>query len=268
MDEPSLGTAAANAAIVPFFSTCRPMEEIILRLAADLVEHTSSWNEFAARALRSHAALIAIDSAHTAAYVEHLEHLTRSAEFTRFVLLIQDQAVEDDLLGRLMVAKVIRLSQADRKLRPALLELSSLDDLGWLVERFAAADHITSAVRRVVKIACLGPLPVPSVNKLAEIVHCSRKTLSREWVRSRGRDSSFELGELLTWITLLRAVALRPGYRTMEDLATTVGRSRSALFRSAKALLPSPLSEIEYGQARDLFSEQVLEPLLSRSDPK
>lgn len=257
-----------SATQIPAFATSARLHEAIYHLIGDITESVASWPRFEARARSSGTALIAIDQLTAAIDTEKFEHLTRSAGWAHFVLLIDDDVVDDDLLGRLTLAKVVRSSRAARLLRPALIELSSHSALAWVADHFAAADQVAPLIRKVVRSACVGPFPVPTINRLAAATGCSRRTVAREWRQSVPPDTCVKLVDLLAWIKLLRALALRPQCGTLKDVARACETSPAALQRYSKRLLAVRFRDLDYGEAMTYFTATIVEPLLESPVPK
>lgn len=249
--------------VIPIHCSSIRIEDAVLEFVGDLVEPVRSWNDFENRATSNPVAIIAMErdgipNAHRA------EHLTRSAASTRFALVIDDAAIEYDLLGRLTVWKVVPLSQAARVLRSVVLEACQDDGLAWVVDSFASIQDVPSHLRKAIRIACLGPSIKPTVTGLATEAGCSRRALSRAWRRSCATNCGITLEEFLAWITLLRALALRQRYKSWEEMGMHTGLSVATLGRRAVSLMSVSLAKLDHAHAREVFVASVLTPITTR----
>ena len=246
--------------MIPIHCSSIRIEEVVLSLVGDLVEPIRSWDDFESRASSNSVAMIAIDRDGIAT-APRAELFTRLASSTRFALVIDDVAIEYDLLGRLTVWKVVPLSHAARTLRPVVLDLSRDDRLAWVVANLSTLRHVPSHLRAAIRIACLGPSISPTVAGLAAQVGCSRKTLSDAWRRSCGSRCGLTFDGFLAWTTLLRALAMRSRCKSWEAVGIQAEVSVATLRRLGSRLTAIPLAQLEYAQARELFVEAVLMPI-------
>src|SRR3954454_13080211 len=83
-----------------------------------------------------------------------------------------------------------------------------------LAQALDRAPRLPARLRGALLRACTAPRPFLSVSRLAAASDCDRRTLWRDWRRGVGPDSALRLEDVLHWLLLVRALALKTPQRS------------------------------------------------------
>lgn len=117
--------------------------------------------------------------------------------------------------------------------------------------------------------ACTEPRPFRSVARLATAAACDRRTLWRDWRRAVGAGADLRLEDVLHWLILARAVALKTPARSWCDVADELGVHPHTLARFARDFTGHTLRGLLRGgvsAAVDALERRIL-PHLADADP-
>ncbi len=130
---------------------------------------------------------------------------------------------------------------------------------------FREAEHLPFALRTALARACKDERPVCSVEALAQLTGCDRRTLWVQWTQSVGAESPLRLQDFIQWILLMRAVGRKRPDNTWGAVAKDLGVHPHTLGRYAKQLAGRTLPELDnfgHTELALLFRAAVLSFLL------
>jgi hypothetical protein len=103
-----------------------------------------------------------------------------------------------------------------------------------LADAVRGSRRVPPRLRAALLRACAEERPFRSVSRLAAAAGCDRRTLWREWRRAVGDASATRLEDVLHWLILARALALKTAERTWYDVAADLRVHPQTLSRFAR----------------------------------
>ena len=113
-----------------------------------------------------------------------------------------------------------------------------------LPARFRRAPHLPRRLREALALACDGGRTIRTVEKLAAVAGCDRRTLWTYWKQSVGRHSELRLQDFLHWVLLLRAAQSKTENRPWAEVAEELGIHPHTLGRLARQLTGTSLRKL------------------------
>jgi hypothetical protein len=122
-----------------------------------------------------------------------------------------------------------RYDDVPRRPVPAAPRLRALPSTAAPPAPAGPARELADALRRARRVpprlqdalvrACASPRPFRSVSRLAAAADCDRRTLWRDWKQAVGTGAPLRLEDVLHWVILARALALKTSARTWCEVA-------------------------------------------------
>jgi hypothetical protein len=223
------------------------------------------WHCYERAQTRARCSVALIDQLHVDPLFKRLA--VRPGGVVHPTILVTDKDPENlRLIRGLTLEDVIWAEEVGHALVPAIHRASNA---GYLQQVAAVIDdtpHLPQRLRAALAHACRNRVPVRSVNGLAAAVECDRSTLCRQWQKGRSTRVELRLEDFLDWLTVLRAVGLRPPGRKWSAVAEELGMPERTLSRIARRLLGSGLRELDlngYMSVAAKFEAEVLRHLAS-----
>jgi hypothetical protein len=171
--------------------------------------------------------------------------------------------------GRETADEVIPLAEMERELPAALGRAFIVCRSRALPAVVRGAAHVPGRLREALATASNGGAPVRTVEKLALLAGCDRRTLWNQWKHAFADDDSLRLQDFLHWVLLLRATSRKTPDRSWGDVADEIGVHPHTLGRLSRQLAGLSLRDLAGGGQRDLFhrfEESVLRLLSPNGD--
>lgn len=159
--------------------------------------------------------------------------------------------------------EVIPLATLGRELPAALGRARVALRAKGLPDAVRAAGHLPGRLREALARASNGGPPVRTVEKLAVLAGCDRRTLWNQWRHAFG-GADLRLEDYLHWLLLLRATARKTPDRSWGDVAEEIGVHPHTLGRLARQLAGHSLRDLAAGgqaTVAERFEETVLRHL-------
>jgi hypothetical protein len=183
------------------------------------------------------------------------------------VLLITRGEVENTRrLKDVLAEEVIWIAEIDRALVPALQRMRTAGLLNRAAALLEAERGIPPLLRHALCRACRGSYV--SVKQLAADMGRTRAALAQQW-REHVGPAPLRLEDVLDWIVLLRAVAMKSPGRSWMSIAGDLRVHQQTIGRIAKRLHGTTLRELAAGGQHpldDAFRRRVLRVLIARPD--
>lgn len=165
-----------------------------------------------------------------------------------------------------MADEVIPPSEMARELPAALGRACILSRTRKLPQAVREAGHVPARLRQALATASNGGAPVRTVEKLAVLAGCDRRTLWNQWRHAFGEGEGLRLQDYLHWLLLLRATARKTPDRSWGDVADEIGVHPHTLGRLARQLAGRSLRDLAAG-GQTALAERFDETVLSRFAP-
>src|SRR4051794_34544414 len=128
------------------------------------------------------------------------------------------------------------------------------------------APHLAPRLREALALACDERRGIRTVERLASVAGCDRRTLWTHWKAAVGAD--LRLQDFVHWLLLLRATHRKHGELAWADVADEIGIHPHTLSRLARQLTGCSLRDLAAGGHAELlrrFEREVLS-LVLRTD--
>lgn len=134
-----------------------------------------------------------------------------------------------------------------------------------LADALRQSRRVPPRLRAALLRACTEPRAFCSVSRLSTAAACDRRTLWREWRRAVGDEAETRLEDVLHWLILARALALKTAARTWCDVATELRIHPHTLSRFARQFTGLTLRQVGSGRegAAAVLMERALIPLFA-----
>jgi hypothetical protein len=135
-----------------------------------------------------------------------------------------------------------------------------------LVRSLQRAHHLPQRLREALALACDERQPIRTVERLAAMAGCDRRTLWAHWKQSAGRHTPLRLQDFLHWLLLLRAVHRKTLERPWAQVAEEIGVHPHTLSRLTRQLTGNSLRELAAHGHEPLsqrFHNEVLAPVVT-----
>ena len=226
------------------------------------VRPASDWNRLERSAAAAECWLVVVASPGQDPGARRLAALRERHPARRVVLALGDPGAAASGLAA-SADEVIPLGALERELPAALGRARVASRARSLPDAVRAAEHLPPRLREALARASNGGPPVRTVEKLAVLAGCDRRTLWNQW-RHAFTDGELRLEDYLHWLLLLRATARKTPDRSWGDVAEEVGVHPHTLGRLARQLAGRSLRDLAAGgQAAvvERFDEAVLRHL-------
>lgn len=179
------------------------------------------------------------------------------------VLVTRKDADNARLLKGLILEEVVWLHEARAALAVAVARAETRGALQLVRAAIRADRQLPPRLREALLYTCERGRLVRSVAALARALHCDRRTLWYAWHRVMPDGPRLE--DLLHWLMILQAAALRSSLCSWTDVAAELQLDKRTLERYAMRLLGIRLSELARRDRRELISTffaTVVQPLI------
>lgn len=170
-------------------------------------------------------------------------------------------------LRAVQVEEVIWMEEMDRALSDALSRTCTLSHQRTFCVAMSDADYLPGCLGSALAHACSAEPPLRTVQKLAAVAGCDRRTLWQHWRHVAG-GSGLRLQDVLHWFLLLRASTLKTPARSWAVVADELGMHPQTLGRISRQLSGLTLREVaglQRGELVQRFERDVLGLLLRAS---
>jgi AraC-like DNA-binding protein len=167
-------------------------------------------------------------------------------------------------LKAVQVEEVIWLEEMDHELSGAVSRTCTLSHHRSFCEAMSDADYLPGCLAPALARACSAEPPLRTVQKLATLVGCDRRTLWQHW-RAVTDGEELRLQDVLHWLLLLRATSQKTPGRSWATVADELGVHPQTLGRISQQLTGHSLRELagrRQGEMVDRFEHDVLGVLL------
>ncbi|HEX8394265.1 MAG TPA: hypothetical protein VF665_18115 [Longimicrobium sp.] len=167
-------------------------------------------------------------------------------------------------LKAVQVEEVIWMEEMDRELTGAVSRTCTLSHHRSFCEAMGDADYLPGCLGPALARACSAEPPLRTVQKLARMVGCDRRTLWQHWKSAIGGED-LRLQDVLHWLLLLRAAAQKTPGRSWAAVADDLGVHPQTLGRISQQLTGLSLRELagrRQGEMVDQFEHDVVGVLL------
>lgn len=232
---------------------------------------TNRWSDVESPPAECRCRVLLIEWLHRDPSFPRLQILRRARADDPVILVTRLVAENARLLGRIVLDDIVPFRGIDTHLPESIARLRTPNGsyLCALAERIRCAPHLPDVLRNALSVACGSVQPVRSVNQLAELAGCDRRTLWLHWSRSAENDASLRLQDFLHWVLLLRALGEKSPMASWAHTAEKIGVHRDTLSRWANRHLGTSLGSLgESGTAQAAalsrfercFGERILNP--------
>jgi hypothetical protein len=170
-------------------------------------------------------------------------------------------------LKAVQVEEVIWVEEIDSELHGAVGRTCVLSHQRSFCEAMRDADYLSSCLRHALTLACSAEPPLRTVQKLAKVAGCDRRTLWQQW-KAAMDGSPLRLQDVLHWFLILRAAGMkRPGI-PWNQVAEALGMHAQTLGRLSRQLAGVSLTGLggtQQGELVNRFERDVLGTLLSNA---
>lgn len=173
------------------------------------------------------------------------------------VLATRQEAEGLRRISEIPVQEVVWTSRLERSLPSAIRRAGDEQIFARLAHHAADRAALPSTLRRALDLAFRAAPPYPGVAQLADAVGRNRRTLWHHWNNLAGRENRVHLGEILTWIRLLRAAGMKEPHRSWRWVAQRLGLPERTLREQTMRVTDWTLGELESRSRRDLWRRFV-----------
>jgi len=106
------------------------------------------------------------------------------------------------------------------------------------------APHLAPRLREALALACDERRGIRTVERLASVAGCDRRTLWTHWKAALGADAELRLQDFIHWLLLLRATHRKTADLAWADVADEVGIHPHTLSRLARQLTGCSLRDL------------------------
>jgi AraC-like DNA-binding protein len=127
------------------------------------------------------------------------------------------------------------------------------------------APHLAPRLREALALACDERRGIRTVERLASVAGCDRRTLWTHWKGAVGADAELRLQDFIHWLLLLRATHRKTAELAWADVADEVGIHPHTLSRLARQLTGCSLRDLAasgHGVLARRFDAEVLSVVL------
>lgn len=162
------------------------------------------------------------------------------------------------------VEEVIWLEEMDRELGDAVARTCTLSHTRTFCVAMRDADYLPGCLGPALARACTAEPPLRTVQKLATLAGCDRRTLWQHW-KCVADGEALRLQDVLHWFLLLRAATRKTPGRSWATVAEELGVHPQTLGRISQQLAGLTLRDLagqQQGQVVEKFEHDVLGLLL------
>jgi hypothetical protein len=199
--------------------------------------------------------------------IERLEALRVQYPRKPLVLATRKDADNVRLLRRIAIDEVVWTEDMEHSLGGAIERARGSSVFQDIAARFDGATHLPLKLRTALAHVFRLPKPIPTLEDLAAIVGCDRRTLWRLWVSAVPRDAGLRLQDVLDWNLLLHACVLRGQAPSWSGVARKLSVHEHTLARAAKRLTGlslRQLAETSPDVIVGIFHDRALMPISNR----
>lgn len=167
-------------------------------------------------------------------------------------------------LKAVQVEEVIWIEEMDRELTGAVSRTCTLSHHRSFCEAMSDADYLPGCLGPALARACSAEPPLRTVQKLAKLAGCDRRTLWQHW-KTATEGEELRLQDVLHWLLLLRAATQKTPGRSWATVAEELGLHPQTLGRISQQLTGLSLRELagrRQGEVVDQFEHDVVGVLL------
>ena len=167
-------------------------------------------------------------------------------------------------LKSVQVEEVIWLEEVDRELEGAVSRTCTLSHHRTFCVAMGDADYLPGCLGPALARACAAEPPLRTVQKLAKLAGCDRRTLWQHW-KGVTEEGDLRLQDVLHWFLLLRAASRKSPGRSWATVADELGVHPQTLGRIAQQLAGTTLRDLaarSQGEMVQKFEHDVLGVLL------
>jgi AraC-like DNA-binding protein len=113
-----------------------------------------------------------------------------------------------------------------------------------LAAELREAAHLPPRLREALALACDERRGIRTVERLASVAGCDRRTLWTHWKSAVGADADLRLQDFVHWLLLLRATQRKTAELAWADVADEVGIHPHTLSRLARQLTGGSLRDL------------------------
>jgi hypothetical protein len=222
------------------------------------VHATADWHSFAVRAPQGSCRVIGIPSGDA--------WMPQSAEFAAArlepLILVTPRTNEwRPLVKSIVPTDVVWSADIERELWTKVRLATTSSTLARVGECFRQAAQLPPSLREALALACTATRPVASVAELGAFIGRDRRTVWRQWSKSREASDLLRIEDVLHWLILLRAVLQKDRHTSWRLVARSLDVHEHTLARSAQTLVGTTLSCLTFQgphQVKAAFVDQVL----------
>jgi hypothetical protein len=231
------------------------------------VRSTDEWRQFERTAPATQCSVVVVASPAADPALRRLPLLKARHPRHPVVLVVRGGRAALAGAGDLAVEEVVALEALERELPPALGRVRVLAELRALGALTRQAEHLPAKLREALSLTCNGGAPIRTVDRLASVVGCDRRTLWNQWRQAVGPGARLRLQDFIHWLLVLRAASRKAEGRSWADVADEIGIHPHTLGRLARQLAGSSLRDLAAGgcdRAAQRFRLEVVDTVLGR----
>ena len=239
-----------------------PEEKQLSRIAASVrpvaeVVATSDWGAVEAGTESQNCLVAAIDWLPGNPHFARLTALKARRPALAVVLVTRWERENARLLKGLKLEEVVWTMEIPRELAPAVQATCAheYNFVRCLAAPLRLAGWIPASLREGLARACESDTPVRTVNQLAAIVGCDRRTLWYQWQQSMDGRAGLRLQDFLHWLLVLRAFGRKTPDRSWSRVASDIGVHSATLARYVRQLAGAGLNEMTDADTMRLAEE-------------
>lgn len=228
--------------------------------------YAEEWTTFERAALAAECSVVLFLWLHTPE-VHRLLAFKRRNPLHPVILVTRGDMQNARQLKSVQVEEVIWLDEVDRELNGAVGRTCTLSHQRTFCEAMKDADYLPGCLGHALATACGAEPPLRTVQKLAKVAGCDRRTLWQQWKLAMD-GSPLRLQDVLHWFLLLRATSLKTPGRSWAAVAADLGMHPQTLGRLSQQLAGISLRTLAvkgHGELVDSFERDVLGVLLSNA---
>ncbi len=155
-------------------------------------------------------------------------------------------------LRNIVVDEVVWLHRLKSDLLPAIARATDRVGLRRLARDLETSTNLPASLRQSLAGACVRFQPIRSVQELAAIGTCHRRTLTRQWRRA---FPNHRLKDFVDWLLLIAAVRAHGTFHRWMPAARAVHINQDTLRRIADRLVDVPLSKLSDADPGGLIAQ-------------
>jgi len=202
------------------------------------------WQQFERIAGHADCSIIAMQWLAVESGADRIIYLKAKQPRRPIVLVTAKDADNLRLLRAVIVEEVVWWHEIERTIWATVCRATLASEMNRIATAIRMTTCIPPQLRNALANACESATPVTTTSELAKLAGCHRRTLWYQWRKVTDSDTSARLEDVLSWILLLRAVALRSAGDSWAVVACSLHIHQHTLARLTKQHLGLTVREV------------------------